>query len=100
MQALLSYAWPGNIRELRNVIEHAFIVGDGTTLELSELTPELRGEPPPEDHASSSRPVRDSERQRIVAALVKHHGRRSAAARELGMSRSTLWRKLAQHHIQ
>jgi two-component system response regulator AtoC len=100
MQALLSYRWPGNVRELRNVVEHAFVVGEGPVLTLEELTPELRGEPPPEDYVSASQPVHDSERQRIVAVLVTHRGSRSATARALGISRSTLWRKLAQHHIQ
>ncbi len=100
LAALLAYPWPGNVRELRNVIEHAFIVGEGPTLQLADLTPELRGEPPPADHASAARPLEDAERQRLIAALLRHSGRRSATARELGLSRSTLWRKLAQHHIR
>ncbi|MEZ4744324.1 MAG: sigma-54 dependent transcriptional regulator [Bdellovibrionota bacterium] len=42
-EAILSYEWPGNIRELRNNIEYAFAIGEGTTLTLDELTPELQG---------------------------------------------------------
>lgn len=97
--ALLAYPWPGNVRELRNVIEHAFIVGDGETLEAADLTPELRGEPPPEDLIATAAPVHELERQQIVAALLKFRGRRSAVARHLGISRSTLWRKMGQHHL-
>jgi transcriptional regulator with PAS, ATPase and Fis domain len=100
LEALLTYPWPGNVRELRNVIEHAFIVGEGETLGLADLTPELRGEPPPGDDAAALRPVHDGERQRIVAALLRHHGRRADAAQDLGISRSTLWRKLARHNIE
>lgn len=100
LEALVAYPWSGNVRELRNVIEHAFIVGEGETLEIADLTPELRGEPPPGDSAPASTPVRDVERQRIVASLLKFRGRRSAVARELGISRSTLWRKMAQHHLR
>jgi transcriptional regulator with PAS, ATPase and Fis domain len=100
LTALLSYPWPGNIRELRNVIEHAFIVGDGNVLQVADLTPELRGEPPPADPSVTAPLDRETERQQIVGALLKHHGRKAETARELGMSRSTLWRKLAEHRLR
>jgi two-component system, NtrC family, response regulator AtoC len=96
MQALLAYPWPGNVRELRNVIEHAFVVGEGEILEISDLTPELRGEPPPGEATS---PLDDQDRQRVLSVLMKHQGRRARAAKELGVSRSTLWRKLREHHL-
>jgi two-component system response regulator AtoC len=93
MGACLGYAWPGNVRELRNVVEHAFIVGEGPVLELADLPPELRGEPPPEDGPAS---LRTLEREAILAALAKHRGRRGRTAQDLGMSRSTLWRKVRE----
>jgi transcriptional regulator with PAS, ATPase and Fis domain len=100
MTAIQAYPWPGNVRELRNVIEHAFVVGEGPILGLGDLTPELRGEPPPGgwDGAGGST-LAHAERERLVAVLRKHGGRRGPAAAELGMSRSTLWRKLRRHHL-
>jgi transcriptional regulator with PAS, ATPase and Fis domain len=100
MEALLRYPWPGNVRELHNVIEYAFVVGDDTVLQLSDLTPELRGEPPAGEPPLTEPSLQQLERQRIVVALGKHHGRKAAAAADLGMSRSTLWRKLYAHHLR
>lgn len=100
MEALLGYSWPGNIRELRNVIEHAFVVGEGPVLNLSDLTPELRGEPPPGEPFVAEPSLQQMERAQIIAALNKHHGRKTAAAKELGVSRSTLWRKLYEHRLR
>jgi len=96
MEAVRSYDWPGNVRELHSVVEHAFVMGEGPTLELSHLPPEVRGEADEPER----RPRAHEERRRILAALERHGGRRGAAAAALGMSRTTLWRKLAVHHIQ
>jgi len=97
MDAILAYPWPGNVRELRSAVEYAFVVGEGAVLDVADLTPELRGEPPPGTPASS---LADIERGRILAALARHHGRKAAAAAELGMSRTTLWRKLYAHRLR
>lgn len=98
MRALLAYQWPGNVRELLNVIEYTFALGQGPVLTLDELTPELRNEPPP---AQRARPqtLEDIERERIMSALRQCKGRRSDAAEQLGMSRSTLWRKLKMYGL-
>jgi two-component system response regulator AtoC len=99
MHALLSYPWPGNVRELRNVVEHAFVIGEDDVLDLDDLTPELRGEEPPEDAPRLDLPVAQAERHRILRALERHNGRRTPAALELGISRTTLWHKLKEHHL-
>ena len=96
--ALLDYPWPGNVRELRNVVEYAFAVGVGDALTLDDLTPELRGESPPEDmepRASAD----DAERTRIEQALRAAGGRKAVAAQALGLSRSTLWRKMREYKL-
>lgn len=98
MLAMLHYSWPGNVRELRNVVENAFAIGDGATMRLEDLTPELRGEGPrmlhPDEHEL---PTYDhDERRRILRALTEAGGRRDAAAEALGISRSTLWRKMRE----
>ncbi len=96
--ALLSYSWPGNVRELRNVLEYACAIGDGDRICLGDLTPELRGEPPP---GSELHPlnVAGLEHRRIVDAMAAAKNKRGDAAAALGMSRSTLWRKLREYRM-
>ena len=97
-EAIRAWPWPGNVRELRNAIEYAFVVGEGSRITLDEMLPELRGEGPP---AASGRPgtVRELERDRILEALRRAQGRKAKAAELLGVSRSTLWRKLREHRL-
>jgi transcriptional regulator with PAS, ATPase and Fis domain len=94
MDAIRSYAWPGNVRELRSAVEYAFVVGQGPVFDLADLTPDVRGE-----GLSGATSFADAERERMLAALTRHNGRRGAAAAELGISRSTLWRRLYSHRI-
>ena len=94
MRVLLDYAWPGNIRELHNVVEYAFAVGRGTTLRLSELPPEFR-EPLPvvDKRIKQSAPM--SKEQKMAAirqALDQSNGMVTPAAEILGVSRATFWR--------
>ncbi len=96
-EALLGYSWPGNIRELRNVLEYAFVVGEGEVLRFGDLTPEIRGEPPPE-RAGYGVEEEDEER-RVRAALAAAGGHREQAAERLGISRTTLWRKMKEYDL-
>jgi PAS domain S-box-containing protein len=100
MQVLLNYTYPGNIRELENILEHALILCSENTLRRKHLPDYLRQRPPP----SGTRPEKagaagSSERTRILAALKRHTGNRSLAARSLGMDRSTLWRKMRKYQL-
>jgi two-component system, NtrC family, response regulator AtoC len=100
MDALLAYPWPGNIRELRNAIEYAHAIGEGPTYTVEDLTPELRGEPPPRVlPPEPTAAPHDEERERIIEALRRTEGRKGAAAQLLGVDRSTLWRKLRELRI-
>lgn len=92
---LMGYPWPGNVRELRNVIEYAFAVGDGPVLRAHEVPPELRGELPPNAKKSTRSPEED-ERYRIREALRLAGGQKSQAAELLGISRTTLWRRMRE----
>ncbi|MBL8971699.1 MAG: sigma-54-dependent Fis family transcriptional regulator [Myxococcales bacterium] len=104
MDALLAYPWPGNIRELRNAVEYAHAIGEGPDYTLDDLTPELRGEPPPRvlppalasTGPAITPPDDDPERARIRDALQRSGGRKGDAALLLGLSRSTLWRRLRE----
>jgi DNA-binding NtrC family response regulator len=93
---LQEYDYPGNIRELRNIIERATLMADGDTLLPEHLPPELAGE------ASGGMPGVDAvvpletaERRYLQWALAHHGGDRRSLAAELGISERTLYRKLA-----
>jgi len=94
MRALLDYTWPGNIRELHNVVEYAFAVGRGTTLRCSELPPEFRESRTVESQTVQILPLSaEEEAASIRQALERSHGKVTQAALTLGMSRATFWRK-------
>jgi transcriptional regulator with PAS, ATPase and Fis domain len=99
MRALLDHGWPGNVRELQNVVEYAFAVGRGEALSLEDLPPEFR-----EMHSGpaapplSTQPGQD-EAARIREALNLAHGKIDPAAKQLGMSRATFWRKRKQYGL-
>jgi transcriptional regulator with PAS, ATPase and Fis domain len=100
LRALLRYPWPGNVRELENALEYAVAVCRGQTIhsedlpaEVLDAAPPLPPEPPA---AALPSPRRDGERERLRSVLETHHWRRDEAARSLGMSRTTLWRKMRE----
>ncbi len=96
--ALCAYDFPGNVRELQNAIEYAFVMGEGSTLREADLPPEFRGEEPANRPMNSPPPAvanaQSAEARRILRALERAAGNRARAAKSLGMSRVTLWRKL------
>ena len=94
MRVLLDYSWPGNIRELHNVVEYAFAVGRGPTLRLSELPPEFREPRVVNQQIRQSVPLTaEEETATIRQALEQSKGMITTAAQLLGMSRATFWRK-------
>ncbi|MEZ4226574.1 MAG: sigma 54-interacting transcriptional regulator [Polyangiaceae bacterium] len=98
LSAMLAYDFPGNVRELQNAIEYAFVMGEGSVLSETDLPPEFRGEYGHGRVTNAPPPVRPSaqgaEARRILRALERASGNRARAAKSLGMSRVTLWRKL------
>ncbi|MEO1173487.1 MAG: sigma 54-interacting transcriptional regulator [Myxococcota bacterium] len=87
VDALRMYPWPGNIRELQNVVEYAFAVGEGPVLTLEDLTPELRGEAPDEGPGVDLIAMESGERRRILEALDQTRGKKAEAAARLIPSR-------------
>ncbi len=98
LAALLAYDFPGNVRELQNAIEYAFVMGEGPVLNEADLPPELRGEESQGRAVNVPAPRRavgrTAEARRILRALERAAGNRERAAKSLGISRVTLWRKL------
>ncbi len=95
LRALLAYDFPGNIRELENVIERAFVFCTGSTIMPQHLPDELRIIDIPAVRATTlNQAVRNTEAQALVRALSRNDFNREAAARELGMHKSTFFKKV------
>jgi DNA-binding NtrC family response regulator len=107
-----AYAWPGNIRELRNAIMRAAVLCSGAMIRPEHLPPEITRAPAPATPNRKHTPprsgtIRDSvrrtvaevEKQAILDALARHGGNQHAAADELGIHRRTLMRRLDQYGI-
>jgi len=112
LQSLLGYSWPGNIRELRNVIRTALAICEGGVIRALDLPREIRdtessastaiesavrqtlpGGPPAESRLQAA------ERAALLRAIEELHGNMSRVAAELGVSRNTLYRKIKRHGI-
>jgi len=95
MELLLAHDYPGNIRELENIIEHAFVLCNGDTLERQHLPAYLKRHGPSSDAAESKlNALQAAERQIILETLQCSDYNRSVAATRLGMHKSTLFRKI------
>jgi transcriptional regulator with PAS, ATPase and Fis domain len=106
MAVLMRYDYPGNVRELENAIEHAFVVCGGSIIEREDLPPHVLGErlpaatPAPDTAARSLGPLQGAESIVIRETLDRHRGNRTRAAADLGVSRNTLWRKMRLYGIE
>jgi PAS domain S-box-containing protein len=105
LRILLNYDFPGNVRELENIIEHAIILTKGIEIQPRNLPSYLRSkqiEPPARAKISEEQDLavlERVERDLIASALERNGGSTAAAAKELGIHRSTLWRKMKRYGI-
>lgn len=90
-QAMLEYPWPGNIRELANVIEYAYAVGLGSVLTFDDLNPDLQQQDSDIPPIVAEHKTNEAD---LPALFRKHQGNRALMAKDSGLSRTTLWRKL------
>ncbi|HOA75194.1 MAG TPA: sigma 54-interacting transcriptional regulator [Phycisphaerae bacterium] len=98
---LMEHDYPGNVRELENIIEQAFVLCRGGLIELHHLPTELRPPAAPAGgELSSPTSLKSMERLLIDEALRRHGGNRRLAAKDLGIDASTLYRKLQSLNIQ
>lgn len=98
MRLLMDYDWPGNVRELENAIESAFVIGRRDVIrpeDLPEVVRRKRVPAVPEGRGL----LEEGERQALLAALERAGWNRGEAARLLGISRATLWRKMRKHGL-
>ena len=93
MKIIENYSWPGNVRHLINALEHAAITCKGDSIEVSDLPDYVFHEDDKEDKDKST------EKERIISILAKHKGNRMVTAKELGISRVTLWKRLKEYGI-
>jgi PAS domain S-box-containing protein len=93
LQLLNEYDFPGNVRELHNIIEHAFIKSQGTIIEISDLPPHLLEKTIPVPK-KLQRIKKEKEIEYIKEMIKKCDGNKTQAAKELGISRKTLYNKL------
>src|ERR1700730_5920243 len=101
MRKLIAYDWPGNVRELENAIERAVALGSGPILHVGDLPSNLQY--PTTDHLPERNellPLEELERRAILHTLRQTAGDKLAAARILGIGKTTLYRKLKQYHLE
>ena len=104
MEILLNYDYPGNVRELENILEHTLIICQEETIQPRHLPEylQIRRTPRQSPVRRSVRPFQvsdDEECDRIISVLQEHNGHRTETARALGMDRTTLWRKIKRYEI-
>ena len=106
LQAMRSYSWPGNVRQLRNAVEYATITtGDKEEVTLGSLPKEisqLSGVSAKEEKETAPAPLslKEMEKQAIVAALRRSGGKKDVAAKELGIGLKTIYRKIEEYDIK
>ncbi len=102
MNLMMKYEFPGNVRELENLIEHAFVLCHGHKIRLEHLPKEfveqLKEETIPAVKQADR--LKSAEATVIIEVLKKHAGNRTKAAKELGIDKSTLWRKIKKYNIE
>jgi len=103
MSLLMNYSWPGNVRELENVIERAVTLVMGDRIEASDLALHDSLETDNIDVMMENGGIRaalaQQERKTIIESLRRYAGNRKLAASNLGISTTTLWRKMKEYHI-
>ncbi|MFH1208969.1 MAG: sigma-54 dependent transcriptional regulator [Candidatus Omnitrophota bacterium] len=105
LEALVEYNWPGNIRELKNIVERMIVLSSADMLTLDQVPEDIRQGRPLGTGTVANAPLQgiskitDAERELIQKALQETRGNKSTAAEKLGISRRTLYRKLEEYKL-
>jgi DNA-binding NtrC family response regulator len=102
LKALEDDSWPGNVRQLRNIIEKMVVLASGEKLTIDDIPEEITASaacetvsaPIPPTGGAAGTTLAESEKAQILAAIAAHNGNKSRAAESLGISRRTMHRKL------
>ena len=99
MSLMMNYPWPGNVRELRNAVEHGIICAEENTVTVNSLPQDVqRGTPLFTENTGSDK--LELQREEIITALKSADGNRAEAAEQLGINRTTLWRRMQKLGIE
>jgi len=102
LSILMRYHFPGNIRQLENIIEYAFVLCRGDMIRTRHLAREVQNDtqnPPDQDLESPPSQLEAAEKKAIIDALHRHNANRGKTAAFLGIDKSTLWRKMKKYNI-
>jgi two-component system, NtrC family, response regulator HydG len=102
MERLIAFPYPGNVRQLQHMVQRAVATARSLEIGLEDLPEELLAEPatPPPAEGTVARAREKAERDMIVSTLARSQGEIGAAARELQVSRTTMWRLMKKHGIE
>ncbi|MDD5084756.1 MAG: sigma-54 dependent transcriptional regulator [Candidatus Omnitrophica bacterium] len=103
MEALKNYGWPGNIRELKNVIERIVVLSQGDIIRIGEIPSDIRGGGVGGEREGTelkATNLREAEKELIQKKLIECKGNKSKAAETLGISRRTLYRKIEEYGLK
>ena len=96
IQVMLDHPWPGNVRELENAVERGVILARSSSITPQDLS---LGLPLREGGSGGTTTLKELERHHILSVLERHGGNQARAARELGIGRNTLWRRLKKYGL-
>jgi len=100
METIFAYDWPGNVRELRNTIEYAFVLCPGGWIGREHLPPKVNGFVQKAPTGPRTRPGSwNNERDNLLKVLRQVNGNQSEAARLMGVSRVTIWKRIKKYGI-
>ncbi|MCS6818022.1 MAG: sigma-54 dependent transcriptional regulator [Blastocatellia bacterium] len=99
MSALMHYAFPGNVRELRHIIEQAVALTTGQWITIADLPAHVRISTAPSEEREAETILHQVERDLILQAIERNEGHLERTARDLGISRVTLWRKMKKYGL-
>jgi DNA-binding NtrC family response regulator/predicted hydrocarbon binding protein len=100
VDALMQYEWPGNVRQLRNTIEHAVVLCEGNRIRMEDLPVTVRTRMPAKPPSAVIRTIEETEREQIVSTLRLLGGNKAEAAKSLGISLSSLYQKLKKYNLR
>jgi transcriptional regulator with PAS, ATPase and Fis domain len=99
LNLLMQYDWPGNVRQLENIIERAFALGSGDVIEVADLPPEIQGKQQPTTINEHNLNIAENEKLLIRRALQRTNGNKAEAAKLLGINITTVYRKMEKYHM-